>query len=69
MLPRPAPARMESPEKFRLLVKMAFNQRRKMLRNAVKPLFDMEFLKSPMFDKRAEQLSVADFAALSFEMQ
>jgi len=60
---------MKSEAKFRMLVKAAFNQRRKTLRNAVKPYFEHEVLKKSVFDKRAEQLSVADFAALSFDMQ
>ena len=50
------------------LVKTAFNQRRKMLRNAVKGLFSPEQLEDPLFNKRAEQLSVADFAALTHRM-
>ena len=50
---------------FFILVKTAFNQRRKMLRNAVKSLFDEETLKMPIFDKRAEQLSVEDFVNLA----
>jgi len=58
-----------SDKKFKLLVKTAFNQRRKMLRNAVKGLFDPEFLKDDIFNKRAEQLSVADFARLTYKMQ
>jgi 16S rRNA (adenine1518-N6/adenine1519-N6)-dimethyltransferase len=52
-----------------MLVKMAFNQRRKTLRNAVKPLFEAAALQDEIFNKRAEQLSVADFAALTFKMQ
>ena len=51
-------------KRFFLLVKTAFNQRRKTLRNAVRNLFDEETLKKPIFDKRAEQLSVNDFAGL-----
>jgi 16S rRNA (adenine1518-N6/adenine1519-N6)-dimethyltransferase len=51
-------------KRFFLLVKTAFNQRRKTLRNAVRNLFDEETLKKPIFDKRAEQLSVDDFAGL-----
>lgn len=51
------------------LVKAAFNQRRKTLRNALKSLFDAETLKDPLFDKRAEQLSVATFGALTFRMK
>ena len=54
---------------FFVLVKTAFNQRRKMLRNAVKSLFDEEILKEDIFNKRAEQLSVKDFAALTFRMK
>jgi 16S rRNA (adenine1518-N6/adenine1519-N6)-dimethyltransferase len=50
------------------LVKAAFGQRRKTLRNAVKALFAEEVLKEELFNKRAEQLSVADFAALTFRM-
>lgn len=51
------------------LVKTAFNQRRKTLRNAVKGLFDTAILADDFFNKRAEQLSVADFAALTFKMK
>lgn len=56
-------------EVFFRLVKTAFNQRRKKLRNAVRNLFDEIILKDSIFDKRAEQLSVEDFAALSFKMK
>jgi 16S rRNA (adenine1518-N6/adenine1519-N6)-dimethyltransferase len=52
-----------------VLVKTAFNQRRKMLRNAVKSLFDETVLQDSVFDKRAEQLSVHDFARLTFLMK
>ena len=54
---------------FFLLVKTAFNQRRKKLRNAVRNLFDEDILQDAIFDKRAEQLSVNDFAALTFKMK
>ena len=60
---------LRSERSFFILVKAAFNQRRKMLRNAVKSLFDEEVLKDAIFNKRAEQLSVADFAALTFRMR
>lgn len=60
---------MKSEKQFFLLVKTAFNQRRKTLRNAVKSLFIPEVLQDPIFDKRAEQLSVNDFAQLTFRMQ
>lgn len=69
LLPKKEIVAMKSDEKFKLLVKTAFNQRRKTVRNAAKPLFGHEVLKKSIFDKRAEQLSVADFAALSFDMQ
>jgi 16S rRNA (adenine1518-N6/adenine1519-N6)-dimethyltransferase len=52
-----------------VLVKTAFNQRRKMLRNAVKSLFAEETLRQSIFDQRAEQLSVDQFAALTFQMK
>lgn len=53
---------------FWLLVKTAFNQRRKTLRNAVKSLFSETVLKDEIFNKRAEALTVEDFAALTFKM-
>ena len=59
---------MKSEEQLFLLVKTAFNQRRKTLRNAVKSLFADEDLKNPVFDKRAEQLSPVQFAQLTFKM-
>ncbi len=52
-----------------VLVKTAFGQRRKTLRNAVKSLFDPEILEEEIFNKRAEQLSVKDFTALTFKMK
>lgn len=59
---------MKSEKAFKLLVKTAFNQRRKTLRNAVRGLFTPEILQDEIFNKRAEALSVEDFAALSFRM-
>lgn len=59
---------MRSEKAFFNLVKTAFNQRRKTLRNAVKSLFTAEELKDELFNKRAEVLSVEDFAALTFRM-
>src|SRR5690606_1892189 len=55
MEPRPEPVNMHSPRAFTALVKAAFNQRRKTLRNAVKPLFDPAVLADPLFNKRAEE--------------
>ncbi len=54
---------------FTVLVKTAFNQRRKTLRNATRSLFDETILKHDIFNKRAEQLSIEDFAELSFMMK
>lgn len=60
---------MKSERAFFVLVKAAFNQRRKMLRNPLKGMFDATVLQEELFTKRAEQLSVADFAALTFRMK
>lgn len=60
---------MRSEKDFFVLVKTAFNQRRKMLRNAVRSLFMPEVLTDEIFNKRAENLSVEDYAALTFKMQ
>jgi len=68
LLPLDKPPAIKSERHFFQLVKMAFNQRRKMLRNAVKGLFDEKELQDEIFNKRAEQLSVEQFAALSFRM-
>ena len=52
--------------KFVQVVKHGFSQRRKTLRNALKPLNPSEAaLTSSFMDKRAEQLSVADFVELT----
>jgi 16S rRNA (adenine1518-N6/adenine1519-N6)-dimethyltransferase len=69
LLPKNEPISMNSEKQFFQLVKMAFNQRRKTLRNAVKELFDSETLQNEIFNKRAEQLKVDEFAALSFKMR
>lgn len=54
-------------EKFKLVVKTAFNYRRKTLRNALQTLpFPAEFVASdPIFTKRAEQLSIEDYERLA----
>lgn len=52
-----------------MLVKMAFNQRRKTLRNATRSLFDGTVLQDEIFNKRAEQLSLSDFGALTFRIK
>ena len=58
LFPKKEPLQFSSEKNFFLLVKTAFNQRRKTLRNAVKGLFDPSELADPIFEKRAEQLSV-----------
>lgn len=51
---------------FKKVVKTAFNQRRKTLRNSLKSLsFTEEFRKEKIFDKRPEQLSVEEFVLLT----
>lgn len=60
---------MKSEQYFFQLVKTAFNQRRKTLRNAVRSLFDAADLQDELFNKRAEQLTVQQFAALTFKMK
>lgn len=69
MLPRKDVPLMKSEKHFFLLVKTAFNQRRKTLRNAVRGLFEPAILEDELFNKRAEQLSVQQFAELSFKMK
>lgn len=69
LLPNKETPQMKSEKDFFNLVKTAFNQRRKTLRNAVRNLFETEMLEDDIFDKRAEQLSVKQFAALTFKMK
>jgi 16S rRNA (adenine1518-N6/adenine1519-N6)-dimethyltransferase len=53
-------------EAFVKVVKMAFNQRRKTLRNALRSLIKEEaILTNPVFDLRAERLNVKDFVELT----
>jgi 16S rRNA (adenine1518-N6/adenine1519-N6)-dimethyltransferase len=54
---------------FRNVVKTGFNQRRKTLRNALKPLLGgKDASKISFLDLRAEQLSVDDFVKLTLEI-
>ena len=66
-LTRNTSSSLECDEKlFFRVVKQAFSTRRKTLRNALKVFRnDGEFPKLPVFDLRAEQLSVKDFVALT----
>ena len=51
---------------LKTVVKAAFNQRRKTLRNSLKTLqLSENLIKDAIFDKRPEQISVADFIALT----
>ena len=59
---------VKSEKAFSLLVKTAFNQRRKTLRNALKSIMPKEVLEDKLFDRRAETLSLEEFANLTFKM-
>lgn len=52
---------------FIRVVKTAFNQRRKMLRNSLAPLG--ELLNDPILSKRPEQLSIQDFVQLTNQIE
>jgi len=52
-------------KRFKQIVKMAFNQRRKMLRKSLKSLLSDSNKEHEMLTKRPEQLSVADFVELT----
>jgi 16S rRNA (adenine1518-N6/adenine1519-N6)-dimethyltransferase len=67
LTPRTAPA-FRDERRFTMLVKTAFNQRRKTLRNAVRSLFEADALQDPIFDRRAEQLTIDEFAQLTWKM-
>ena len=55
---------------FKKIVKQGFQNRRKTLRNALKPIFlPLELTKDKVFDKRAEQLSIEDFIELTNTIQ
>lgn len=58
---------------FRRLVKTVFNQRRKMLRVSIKPLFlkspRAAFFQQDIMTKRPEQLSVAQFVELTNQVE
>lgn len=52
---------------FKQVVKTTFNQRRKTLRNSIKPLLGEKsaITEDPLFNRRPEQLSVAEFVDLT----
>ena len=68
-LPKEKQVDIKSDKALFLLVKTAFGQRRKTLRNACRGIFDAKTLEEDIFNKRAEQLSVNDFARLSFRIK
>jgi 16S rRNA (adenine1518-N6/adenine1519-N6)-dimethyltransferase len=69
LMPQNEPVKMKSRDHFFLLVKTAFGQRRKTMRNACRSLFEPAVLTLPVFNQRAEQLSVSQFGDLSFQMK
>lgn len=54
---------------FRTVVKTSFGQRRKTLRNSLKPLLRQEIMSDPVFNLRPERLGVEDFVALTLKIQ
>ncbi len=58
------PYHINNKKAFTRLVKAAFNQRRKTLRNALRGTLMPEALEDPILTQRAEQLSVEQFAGL-----
>ena len=50
---------------FVMAVKQSFNQRRKTLRNSLRSLIPQEIIQDEIFNKRPEQLSVAEFVELT----
>lgn len=56
---------------FKTVVKVSFNQRRKTLRNSLKPLLgkQCEIYAHAIFDKRPEQLSVSGFEELTLMIE
>lgn len=50
---------------FKSIVKSAFNQRRKTMRNSLKPMLREEIKDNDIFNKRPEQLSVNEFVNLT----
>jgi 16S rRNA (adenine1518-N6/adenine1519-N6)-dimethyltransferase len=50
---------------FVTVVKQAFNQRRKTMRNSLRSLIPQEIIQDEIFDKRPEQLSVQEFVELT----
>jgi 16S rRNA (adenine1518-N6/adenine1519-N6)-dimethyltransferase len=71
MIPRPIAERLPVDETaLRNVVNAAFFQRRKMVRNTLKPLLTSEQIEAAGVNptERAEQLSEADFVALANQL-
>jgi len=52
-------------KKFKTIVKMAFGQRRKTMRNSLRSFLNEELKKNEVFNLRPEQLSVKEFVDLT----
>lgn len=53
---------------FKRIVKEAFGQRRKMLRNNLKSILSKEALENPIYQNRAEQMNIEFYIALTKEL-
>ncbi len=51
------------------VIKTAFNQRRKTMRNSLSQIIDKKLLEDKLFDKRPEQLSVDEFISLAITLR
>ena len=54
---------------FVTVVKQAFNQRRKTMRNSLRSLIPQEIIQDEIFNKRPEQLSVQEFVELTKKLE
>ncbi len=54
---------------FKQVVKTTFNQRRKTIRNSIKPMMNGATFSHALLDKRPEQLNVAQFIELTIEAE
>ena len=54
---------------FKKIVKQSFNQRRKTLRNSLKPIIGKSDFNDPILSLRAERLSVEDFVYLTNQLE
>jgi 16S rRNA (adenine1518-N6/adenine1519-N6)-dimethyltransferase len=70
LVPRPTPLHIEDPRCYAVVVAAAFSQRRKTLRNALKPLLSSDEIASAGVDPaaRAEVIPAEGFAALAEQL-